>query len=291
VTVTPAEGNEVKISVKRAGQSSVQVTTPGVSKELAIKAESQNNVLRFEITQREAKRVAEAAAPGAPGFDSEKEKRSYALGENLGLNIRRQSVEVDAALVVEGFKDGLAGSGMRLGEDDVRAVVGALEKELLTNMVAAAGEKNKKEGEAFLADNKSREGVVALESGLQYKVLKAGDGKKPTLDDTVVCKYRGTLIDGKEFDTSDKRGKPGEFPLKRVIKGWAEALQLMPVGSKWQLFIPPELAYGARGNTGGIGPNATLIFEVELVSIKAPSAKNVRAAEADDGEKAAGQEH
>jgi FKBP-type peptidyl-prolyl cis-trans isomerase FklB len=131
-----------------------------------------------------------------------------------------------------------------------------------------AGDANKKEGEAFLADNKSKEGVVALPSGLQYKVLKEGNGPKPTATDSVVCNYRGTLINGTEFDSSTKHGGPATFPVNGVIKGWTEALQLMPVGSKWQLFVPSDLAYAERGAGADIGPNATLIFEVELVSIQ-----------------------
>ena len=131
------------------------------------------------------------------------------------------------------------------------------------------GEANKKEGDAFLAENKTKEGVVTLPSGLQYKILKEGTGPKPTATDTVVCNYKGTLLDNTEFDSSYKRGQPATFPVSGVIKGWTEALQLMPVGSKWQLFIPSDLAYGARGGPGGgIGPNATLVFEVELMSIQ-----------------------
>jgi FKBP-type peptidyl-prolyl cis-trans isomerase FklB len=134
---------------------------------------------------------------------------------------------------------------------------------------AAEGDANKKEGDAFLAANKTKEGVVTLPSGLQYKILKEGNGPRPTASDSVVCNYKGTLINGTEFDSSYKRGEPATFPVTGVIKGWTEALQLMPVGSKWQLFIPPDLAYGPRGTPGGpIGPNATLIFEVELISIK-----------------------
>ncbi|HVG92460.1 MAG TPA: FKBP-type peptidyl-prolyl cis-trans isomerase, partial [Alphaproteobacteria bacterium] len=141
---------------------------------------------------------------------------------------------------------------------------------------AQSGEVNMKEGEEFLAANKAKEGVVTLPSGLQYKILKQGDGPKPTAADIVACNYRGTFINGIEFDSSYKRGQPLTFPLRGVIKGWTEALQLMPVGSKWQLFIPSDLAYGARGAGGLIGPNATLIFEVELISIQnkeAPQAK------------------
>ena len=134
--------------------------------------------------------------------------------------------------------------------------------------MAQAGEANKKEGDVFLAANKTKEGVVTLPSGLQYKILKAGTGAKPTASDTVICNYKGTLIDGKEFDSSYKRGQPATFPVGQVIKGWTEALQIMPVGSKWELFIPSELAYGPRGPSPDIGPNATLIFEVELLSIQ-----------------------
>jgi len=132
-----------------------------------------------------------------------------------------------------------------------------------------AGDANKKEGDAFLAANKTKEGVVTLPSGLQYKILTAGTGPKPTAADSVVCNYKGTLINGKEFDASSKHGGPATFPVGGVIKGWTEALQLMPVGSKWQLFVPADLAYGQRGAGGDIGPGATLIFEVELLSIKA----------------------
>jgi FKBP-type peptidyl-prolyl cis-trans isomerase FklB len=127
---------------------------------------------------------------------------------------------------------------------------------------------NKKTGEEFLAANKSKDGVVALPSGLQYKILTAGTGAKPTASDSVECNYRGTLINGTEFDSSSKHGGPATFPVSGVIKGWTEALQLMPVGSKWQLFVPSDLAYGERGAGGDIGPNETLIFEVELLSIK-----------------------
>ena len=130
------------------------------------------------------------------------------------------------------------------------------------------GDKNKKEGAAFLAANKKKDGVITLPSGLQYKILKLGDGPKPTKEQTVTCNYRGTLINGEEFDNSNKRGKPAEFPVSGVIKGWIEALQLMPVGSKWQLFVPSDLAYGPKGAGQMIGPDATLIFEIELLSIK-----------------------
>ena len=139
--------------------------------------------------------------------------------------------------------------------------------------MALAGEANKHEGDAFLAANKTQEGVVTLPSGLQYKVLKEGTGPKPTASDSVVCNYRGTLLNNTEFDSSYKRGQPATIPVGGVIKGWTEALQLMPVGSKWQLFIPAELAYGPRGAGGSIGPNATLVFEIELLSIQGKDSK------------------
>jgi FKBP-type peptidyl-prolyl cis-trans isomerase FklB len=216
-----------------------------------------------------------AAAQDAQILKDQKEKLSYALGMDLGKQLQRQAVEVDPDLFFRGLKDALSGSKTLLSEEEARATITELQNELRKKMMAEQaqkmaelGEKNKKEGEAFLAENKAKEGVVTLESGLQYKILKQGDGKKPTADDTVVCNYRGTLINGTEFDSSYKRNQPATFAVKGVIKGWTEALQLMPVGSKWQLFIPPSLAYGERGAGNTIGPNATLIFEVELLSVK-----------------------
>jgi FKBP-type peptidyl-prolyl cis-trans isomerase len=164
----------------------------------------------------------------------------------------------------------MAGSKTRLTQEEAQAVLTEVQTEVRkqqTEKMQEAATKNKTEGEAFLAANKSKEGVVTLPSGLQYKILTAGTGPKPAATDSVVCNYRGTLINGTEFDSSYKRGQPATFGVSQVIKGWTEALQLMPVGSKWQLFIPSSLAYGERG-PGEIGPNATLIFEVELLSIQ-----------------------
>jgi FKBP-type peptidyl-prolyl cis-trans isomerase len=201
-----------------------------------------------------------------------KQKASYAIGMNWGTGLHRQAIDVDTAALLQGMKDALAGGKTLLTEDEARTALMQLQKEMQEKQqakAAAEGEANKKEGDAFLAANKSKEGVVTLPSGLQYKILKEGSGPKPTATDSVVCNYKGTLINGTEFDSSYKRGEPATFPVTGVIKGWTEALQLMPVGSKWQLFIPSDLAYGARGTSGGpIGPNATLIFEVELLSIK-----------------------
>ncbi|MBP1595420.1 MAG: FKBP-type peptidyl-prolyl cis-trans isomerase [Acidobacteria bacterium] len=215
--------------------------------------------------------VSAAVAQDAPVLKSQKEKLSYALGMDLGNQLKKQSIEIEPALFSQGFKDAVSGGKAMMTEAEVRAVIAELQGQLQAKQVEATkvlAEKNKKEGEAFLAQNKAKEGIVALPSGLQYKILTAGAGNKPALEDTVVCHYKGTLIDGTEFDSSYKRNQPATFAVKGVIKGWTEALQLMAVGSKWQLFIPASLAYGesARGNV--IGPNSTLLFEVELISIQ-----------------------
>jgi FKBP-type peptidyl-prolyl cis-trans isomerase FklB len=220
--------------------------------------------------------AAKAQAPASGGQSSStlttpKEKLSYAIGMNIGKNLHRDGVDIDTSLLSQGLKDGLAGGQTQMTDQEAQAAVAELQNNLRKKQeekTQAASETNKKDGEAFLAANKTKPGVVALPSGLQYKILTAGTGPKPTATDSVVCNYRGTLIDGTEFDSSYKRGQPATFPVNGVIKGWTEALQLMPVGSKWQLFVPPDLAYGARGAGNEIGPNSTLIFEVELQSIK-----------------------
>jgi len=212
-----------------------------------------------------------ASAQDAPMLKTEKDKLSYAMGMDLGNQLKARSVDIDTAVFGQGLKDALSGSKTLLTEGEAKAVISQLQMTMVAKQAAEAkvvGEKNKKEGEAFLAANKAKEGVVTLPSGLQYKVITNGTGPKPTADQTVVCQYKGTLIDGKEFDSSYKRGQPATFPVNKVIKGWTEVLQLMPVGSKWQVVIPPDLAYGARGAGADIGPNATLIFEIELVAIK-----------------------
>ena len=212
-----------------------------------------------------------AKSPDALVLKTQKDKISYALGMNFGTNLGRQFVDVDPTILLQGLKDGLAGSKSLLTEEEARALLTQLQEDLRKQQAEKAqhiGGTNKAEGEAFLAANKTKEGVVTLPSGLQYKILKQGAGPKPSASDSVVCNYRGTLIDGKEFDSSYKRGQPATFPVGGVIKGWTEALQLMPVGSKWQLFLPSDLAYGERGAGADIGPNATLIFEVELLSIQ-----------------------
>lgn len=189
----------------------------------------------------------------------------------MGANLHKQSVPVDANIFARGMKDGMAGGKALLTDEEAQAAItdvqNGMRQKQQEKMQAESGV-NKKTGQDFLAANKGKEGVVTLPSGLQYKILKAGTGPKPTASDSVVCNYRGTLIDGKEFDSSYKRGQPATFPVAGVIKGWTEALQLMPVGSKWQLFISSDLAYGDRGAGADIGPGATLIFEVELLSIE-----------------------
>jgi FKBP-type peptidyl-prolyl cis-trans isomerase len=189
--------------------------------------------------------TAAKSAAAAPALTTRKDKFSYALGMNIGngykQGLEKQSVEFDADLVAQGIKDALSGAKTRLTEDEAKAVLTEVQTEInkqRQEKMKEAAAKNKTEGEAFLAANKSKEGVVTLPSGLQYKILTAGLGPKPTASDQVVCNYRGTLIDGTEFDSSYKRGKPATFGVGQVIKGWTEALQLMPVGSKWQLFVP-----------------------------------------------------
>ena len=221
-----------------------------------------------------AKKTAAKSAAPAP-LTTRKEKFSYALGMDIGTQVggglKKQSVQVDWNLTSEGLKDAMSGGKTRLTQEEAKAVLDEVQSEVRKQQQAKAQQAaatNKAEGEKFLAANKAKEGVITLPSGLQYKILKAGTGPKPSLSDQVVCNYRGTLINGTEFDSSYKRGQPATFGVGQVIKGWTEALQLMPVGSKWQLFIPSSLAYGERPDPrSGIEPNATLIFEVELLSI------------------------
>lgn len=228
---------------------------------------------------------------------TQKDKLSYSIGLNVGKNLKKDEVDVDTAVFLRGLKDALADSKPALSEADMRSALVALQTSLRAKEEArmkeeaakekALGVENKQKGDAFLAENKTKEGVVTLPSGLQYKVIKQGDGPKPTAEDTVKCEYRGTLIDGTEFDSSAKHGQAIKIPVGQVIKGWTEALQLMPVGSKWQLFIPPDLAYGDHSPGGPIGPNATLIFDVELVSIEPKAPPKAAAGDAGDATGAA----
>jgi len=206
----------------------------------------------------------------------QKDKVSYSMGINIGSNLKKESIDVNPEALIRGIKDALSGGKPLMTEQEINETMMNFQKELIAKQqsrLKELGEKNKKEGEAFLAENKKKEGVVTLPSGLQYKVIKEGNGKIPKLTDTVTIHYKGTLIDGTEFDSSYNRGQPATFPVKGVIPGFSEAIQLMKVGSKWQLFIPSNLAYGERGAGDDIGPNTTLIFEVELLSIKEEAKK------------------
>jgi len=210
-----------------------------------------------------------SATPAVP-LKTPKEKASYAIGQNIGKGLQKDGVDVDSQSLARGIRDALAGSKSLLTPEEAQAALTALATEVRAKQqirMEQLGAANKKEGDAFLTANKAKDGLVTLPSGLQYKILTPGTGPKPTAADKVECNYRGTLIQGTEFDSSYKRGKPVTFQVGEVIKGWSEALQLMPVGSKWQLFVPPDLAYGDHGAGQEIGPNSTLIFEVELLSI------------------------
>jgi len=211
----------------------------------------------------------EAGPAGVPKFElkTPMEKISYTIGSNIGKNFKGQSINIDMKAFIKGIEDGIAGGKLLMTEAEMRDVMTAFQKEMMAKQ-SEAGDKNQKDGEAFLAANKQKPGVITLPSGLQYKVIKEGTGAKPKATDTVSTNYRGTLIDGTEFDSSERQGEPAKFRVDRVIKGWTEALQLMPVGSKWQLFIPSDLAYGPRGSGPKIGPNAALIFEVEVLGIE-----------------------
>lgn len=213
---------------------------------------------------------ATAARHSSGALTTTKQKESYALGMNIARGLQHDAVDVDRAALLQGIRDELGGKAQFTDEQAVAEL-----KQLSAEMKAKqdkkqkdAAEGNMKEGETFLAANKAKPGVTVLPSGLQYKIEKEGTGPKPKAADTVVCNYSGAFINGTVFDSSYKRGTPATFPVGGVIKGWTEALQLMPVGSKWELFIPSELAYGSQGAGGVIGPNETLVFQVELLSIK-----------------------
>src|SRR5437016_5417625 len=206
-----------------------------------------------------------------PQLKELKDKASYAIGLNVGFNFKRQNVDVNQDAFTAGFKDALSGRKPLMSEQEVRDTMMAFEKDMQQKLTETA-QKNAAEAEKFLAANKTKEGVKTTGSGLQYKVLKEGSGAQPKSSDTVTVNYRGTLMDGTEFDSSYKRGQPATFPVSGVIKGWTEALQMMPVGAKWQLFIPPDLAYGDRQAGPDITPGSTLVFEVELMSIQPKTA-------------------
>jgi FKBP-type peptidyl-prolyl cis-trans isomerase len=217
---------------------------------------------------------APATQPGQTAPSTPKDKTSYAVGVQVAKSLKSQGIDVNPDLLVQGLKDALTGQKLLMSDDELNNAMAALQQQLTQKEAEAKAKEatdNKKAGDAFLADNAKKDGVVSLPSGLQYKIVKAADGKKPTDADTVSCNYRGTLIDGTEFD-KNQPGQPATFQVGAVIPGFKEGLKLMPVGSTWQFFIPPQLAYGERGAGNVIGPNTTLVFEVELLSIKDASA-------------------
>ena len=205
-----------------------------------------------------------------PDLKDPKQKASYSIGADLGANFKRQGLDIDGKALAAGISDALAGK-TALTDAEMRETLNNFRKEMMAKMEAKQktdGEKNVKEGEAFVAANAKKEGVKTLPSGLQYKVLKSGTGKSPKATDTVKVHYHGTLVDGTVFDSSVERGEPATFPVNQVIPGWTEALQLMKEGDKWQLVIPSKLAYGERSPGGKIGPNSVLIFDVGLISVE-----------------------
>jgi len=216
-----------------------------------------------------------AKAPAAAaGFKTQKEKLSYAIGMEMGKGVKVQGIDVDPAILAQGLKDALTDAKPQMSDEELKQVITGLQQEMRQKQMQAqetAAAENKTKGDAFLEANGKKDGVVVLPDGLQYKILTAGTGKKPVETDTVLCNYKGTFIDGTEFDSSTQAGKPVPFEVKNVIPGFKEVLQLMPVGSKWQVFVPSNLAYAERGAGGVIGPNATLIFEIEVVSIEGNS--------------------
>ncbi|MBF0211357.1 MAG: FKBP-type peptidyl-prolyl cis-trans isomerase [Desulfamplus sp.] len=216
---------------------------------------------------KENKQAATATQKEAEEVDIK--KVSYAIGQNIGQNIKRD-FDVDVEALCKGLKDSQEGKN-DMNQEEMQKTMASFQNQMREKQMAEmakAAQANKAAGEAFLKENKTKEGIVTLPSGLQYKIITNGTGAKPTADQKVKCHYKGTTIDGKEFDSSYKRGEPATFQVGGVIKGWTEALLMMPVGSKWMLYIPSDLAYGDRGAGGAIAPGSTLIFEVELIGIE-----------------------
>lgn len=219
--------------------------------------------------------AAKPATAAAPALKTDKEKRSYAIGSDIGQGVGKSlktaDIDVDKAVLLRGFKDAINDAKLALTDEEIKTILTQLNKDAREHAEAkakAAADKTQKDGDAFLAANKTKPGVVTLPSGLQYKIIKQGEGPKPAATDSVECNYKGTFIDGKEFDSTEKHGgKPATFPVNRVISGWTEVLQLMPEGSKYQVFIPASLAYGQRGAGNDIPPNSALVFEIELLKV------------------------
>ena len=218
--------------------------------------------------------AADAAAP-ASTLNSDTDRLSYSIGADLGKNFKAQGIEVNPTLLAKGLQDGMGNGQLMLTEQQMKDTLTKFQKDLMAKRTSdfnKKSEENKAKGDAFLAENKNKSGVVTLPSGLQYKIVTAGNGVKPSKDDTVTVEYTGSLINGTVFDSTDKTGKPATFQVSQVIPGWTEALQLMPAGSTWEVYIPANLAYGARSIGGPIGPNETLIFKIHLISVKKAAA-------------------
>lgn len=213
----------------------------------------------------------ETKAIQEPKLDTTKNRISYTIGVNIGQDFKTQKMDIDPEALLMGLQDSMADKELRLTEEEMVSEIQTFQQEMQAKMAAemeAEATRNQAAGEAFLAENAKQEGVVVTESGLQYKVIEEGEGDSPGVNDVATVHYRGTLIDGKQFDSSYDRGQPATFPVGGVIAGWTEALQLMKPGAKWQLFIPSDLAYGPRGAGQDIGPNAVLLFDVELISVE-----------------------
>ncbi|MBI2786453.1 MAG: FKBP-type peptidyl-prolyl cis-trans isomerase [Legionella longbeachae] len=211
------------------------------------------------------------AATDANSLVTDKDKLSYSIGADLGKNFKNQGIDINPDALAKGMQDGMSGAQLILTEQQMKDVLNKFQKDLMAKRSTEFNKKadeNKSKGDAYLSTNKSKPGVVVLPSGLQYKVIDTGSGNKPGKSDTVTVEYTGTLIDGTVFDSTEKNGKPATFQVSQVIPGWTEALQLMPAGSTWEVYVPSDLAYGARSVGGPIGPNETLIFKIHLISVK-----------------------
>ena len=210
--------------------------------------------------------VVVASAGAAPALQTDRQKYSYGIGVQVAGSLKRDGIDVDLPAMQQAITDVMNGAKLRLSDDEMREAFAHLQEQKKKEQAAQAGE-NEKAGNEFQARNKKQDGVKVLPDGLQYKVIKAGTGKKPNVNDRVTVHYRGKLINGEEFDSSYSRGEPATFPVNGVIKGWQEVLPMMKEGGHWQVVIPPELAYGDRGAGAKIGPNATLIFDIELLKV------------------------